>query len=234
MAKRIEPVQGASRRRPRVLAFVVAAVVVVGVVAGIALSTRGSSGDTLAGLAPNLPRCNVRSPRTALCPHNAPFDAKGYTIHGDAYDCVDFASQADAQAVLRQDPQDPDDLDPDHDGIACPLLGDPRDTTLVKARLAGFKCPPVHTRNPLIRALGTDMRSARCPQRARRFDPGFYFQGAVDGWDCSQFASQADAQAVLRYGPSDPNKLDGDGDGIACPGLPAPKDLTPVTTRPPS
>lgn len=34
--------------------------------------------------------------------------------------------------------------------------------------------------------------------------------------DCDDFASQPEAQAVLDADPSDPNNLDGDGDGIAC------------------
>lgn len=34
-------------------------------------------------------------------------------------DCVDYDSQADAQAALREDPSDPNVLDEDHDGIAC-------------------------------------------------------------------------------------------------------------------
>jgi len=47
--------------------------------------------------------------------------------------------------------------------------------------------------------------------------------------DCSDYASQAAAQAALRADPSDPNGLDADGDGIACESNPAPFDRTPVT-----
>jgi LPXTG-motif cell wall-anchored protein len=46
--------------------------------------------------------------------------------------------------------------------------------------------------------------------------------------DCSDFASQAAAQAHLRADPSDPDGLDGDSDGIACESLGAPFDRTPV------
>jgi Excalibur calcium-binding domain len=46
--------------------------------------------------------------------------------------------------------------------------------------------------------------------------------------DCSDFASQAEAQAHLRADPSDPDGLDGDSDGIACESNPAPFDRTPV------
>lgn len=43
----------------------------------------------------------------------------------------------------------------------------------------------------------------------------------ADELNCDDFATQADAQAVLDADPSDPNRLDEDGDGIACEGLPS-------------
>jgi LPXTG-motif cell wall-anchored protein len=46
--------------------------------------------------------------------------------------------------------------------------------------------------------------------------------------NCSDFPSQAAAQAHLRADPSDPDGLDGDADGIACESNPAPFDRTPV------
>ncbi|MFD3559584.1 excalibur calcium-binding domain-containing protein [Streptomyces sp. NPDC058686] len=45
---------------------------------------------------------------------------------------------------------------------------------------------------------------------------------------CDAFKTQADAQAVLRADALDPNALDRDGDGIACPNLPEPMDKKPV------
>ena len=47
------------------------------------------------------------------------FDPSAYLGQGDAYNCADFTSQAQAQAVLRADPSDPNRLDADKDGIAC-------------------------------------------------------------------------------------------------------------------
>src|SRR5262245_44957249 len=38
--------------------------------------------------------------------------------------------------------------------------------------------------------------------------------------DCADFDFQEDAQEELLADPSDPNNLDGDGDGIACEELP--------------
>ena len=39
--------------------------------------------------------------------------------------------------------------------------------------------------------------------------------------DCSDFATRAEAQAVLDADRSDPNGLDRDGDGVACESLPS-------------
>jgi hypothetical protein len=38
--------------------------------------------------------------------------------------------------------------------------------------------------------------------------------------NCADFATQAEAQAVLDADPSDPNNLDADNDGVACEDLP--------------
>src|SRR5215207_11732599 len=40
----------------------------------------------------------------------------------DDLDCADFQTQEEAQAVLDEDPADPNNLDPNQDGIACALL----------------------------------------------------------------------------------------------------------------
>ncbi|MCW2579637.1 MAG: uncharacterized protein JWR82_1238 [Blastococcus sp.] len=49
----------------------------------------------------------------------------------------------------------------------------------------------------------------------------FGFSGTASAADlnCSDFATQAEAQAVLTANPSDPNNLDQDDDGVACEGL---------------
>jgi len=47
----------------------------------------------------------------------------------------------------------------------------------------------------------------------------FGFSGtahAADTFNCPDFVSQADAQAVYNANPSDPNQLDRDNDGQAC------------------
>jgi hypothetical protein len=70
--------------------------------------------------------------RTAVpvtqAPAAAGFDARRFIGQGDAYNCGDFTSQAQAQAVLRADPRDPNRLDGnDNDGLACESNNGPFD-----------------------------------------------------------------------------------------------------------
>ena len=63
-------------------------------------------------------------PDVASAHREAP-DGPGYWINKfaqtDDLDCEDFATQEEAQAVLDEDPADPNNLDPNKDGIACAL-----------------------------------------------------------------------------------------------------------------
>ena len=61
------------------------------------------------------------------------------------------------------------------------------------------------------------------------FDPSTYV-GQGNRYNCSNFANQAQAQAVLRYEPSDPNRLDGDRNGIACEANGPPRDSRSVAS----
>jgi hypothetical protein len=45
--------------------------------------------------------------------------------------------------------------------------------------------------------------------------------GATGDLNCSDFSNQEEAQAVLDRDPSDPNNLDGEGDGVPCESLPS-------------
>jgi micrococcal nuclease len=75
----------------------------------------------------------------------------------------------------------------------------------------------------------TDQRAEPVPADpvASGFDPTSFI-GQGNRYNCPAFASQADAQAVLRADPRDPNGLDGDRDGIACESNPAPRDVVRV------
>ncbi|WP_243859669.1 excalibur calcium-binding domain-containing protein [Amycolatopsis arida] len=106
------------------------------------------------------------------------------------YDCANFATQAEAQAVLDVDRSDPHRLDGDGDGYAC------------ESRF-GPPAPP--------QAPPADPQPA-APEPAKPAAPA----RAGQDKDCRHFATQAQAQAVLDADRSDPHRLDGDGDGYAC------------------
>jgi hypothetical protein len=57
--------------------------------------------------------------------------------------------------------------------------------------------------------------------------------GSASDYDCADFATQQEAQAVLNADPSDPNRLDGDNDGIACEDNPTAVYTPPSVTPPP-
>jgi endonuclease YncB( thermonuclease family) len=72
------------------------------------------------------PADTIAAPPPVIAPPPPPavapltgFDPTKYIGQGNLYNCSAFASQADAQAVLRADPRDPNGLDGDRDGIAC-------------------------------------------------------------------------------------------------------------------
>jgi hypothetical protein len=50
---------------------------------------------------------------------------------------------------------------------------------------------------------------------------GKYVSSGTDQYGCTDFKSQADAQAVLRLEPKDPNNLDRNKNGFACDGVDA-------------
>ncbi|WP_328314369.1 hypothetical protein OG432_31615 [Streptomyces sp. NBC_00442] len=198
----------AARRGVLVLAVLAVAV------AAVTLA-RGGSDRAAPGRKSDPAWCTPGTQRTALCPNSKVFDAKEYAVHGNSFECINFASQADAQAVLRANPSDPNHLD-DGGGVACRGLPAPRDITPVTGTAQHHTCGP------------GDTRSALCPQPERSFDPRYFLRYGNDAYDCPDFASQADAQAVLRFEPTDPNHLDHDGKGIACPDLPGARDVKPV------
>ncbi|MFF0549504.1 hypothetical protein ACFYUL_11120 [Streptomyces sp. NPDC004311] len=197
--------------RSRAIRRAVLVVAVLAAALAVVVFVRGGS-DTASAAKPERDWCTTDTPRTVLCPNGKVFDAKEHTTHGRAFECIYFASQADAQAVLRADPADPNRLD-DGGGVACRGLPEPRDTEPVPRPV---QCRP------------GDTRSAFCPQPERSLDARWFLRHGNDAYDCPDFASQADAQAVLRFAPGDPNRLDGDGNGIACSDLAGPEDVKPV------
>ncbi len=91
-----------------------------------------------AGVPPNLVAPAAPAPTTPPPTAQAPSNPSQPPIiggvpfkTGDAYNCGDFRTQADAQAYLRYDPSDPSKLDTDKDGIACEMNPPPSDTMRV-------------------------------------------------------------------------------------------------------
>jgi hypothetical protein len=135
----------------------------------------------------------------------------------DDLDCEDFSTQEEAQAVLDDDPGDPNNLDPNLDGIACALLPSEEDSSVAFAQDA--------TDAP---AEETDDRAARkaARQAQREQDTAADSQGNQDaaGLTCNDFFTQEEAQAAFDDDPEGQAALDQDGDGIACGDLPSSAD----------
>ncbi len=88
-----------------------------------------------------------------------------------------------------------------------------------------------NTTQPADIAAGRPVPQPAAPREQPPDTPGFdptHYLGQGNRFNCADFASQADAQAVLRADPTDPNQLDSDRDGVACESNRAPRDLTPV------
>jgi Excalibur calcium-binding domain len=88
----------------------------------------------VAAPAPPAARPAPPAPAPAPAPAAPAFDPSRYIGQGNRYNCADFASQAQAQAVLRADPTDPNRLDAERDGIACESNRAPFDRTPVPRR----------------------------------------------------------------------------------------------------
>lgn len=92
--------------------------------------------------------------------------------------------------------------------------------------------PPTPTTPPAAAPTGTPRPAAAQPTATPRPTntpvPSSSGGGRSGDLNCSDFASQAAAQAELRRDPTDPNGLDRDRDGIACESNRAPKDTRKV------
>jgi hypothetical protein len=126
------------------------------------------------------------------------------------YNCTDFTYQDDAQAKLL--PGDPYRLDADHDGVPCQNLphrgssaAKPASTTTSAG--SATKSATGTTRAATTRAATASSSGTTSTHTTRP---------AIADLDCGDFATQAQAQRELDRDSSDPNRLDGDHDGVAC------------------
>jgi hypothetical protein len=127
----------------------------------------------------------------------------------DDLDCEDFETQEEAQAVLDEDPADPNNLDPNQDGIACALLPsaddpetDPGDDAPAAEQDAGNLTPE-------------ERRAARRAARQQNQE-GTQTDEEGAAVTCADFATAEEAQAAFDEDPEGLADLDSDGNGIAC------------------
>src|SRR5215204_30583 len=128
----------------------------------------------------------------------------------DDLDCEDFETQEEAQATLDQDPADPNNLDPNHDGIACALLPSAEDRAAALADEAAA-ATDANTGNQ----TPEERRAARQAARQQNQD-GQATEVATPAVPCADFKTQAKAQAAFDKDPEGRANLDPDGNGVAC------------------
>jgi hypothetical protein len=119
----------------------------------------------------------------------------------DDQNCGDFDTQEEAQAVLDEDPSDPNNLDGDNDGVACESLPSEADSG--------------------EDSEDSDEQEGADEDEQNGQDEESDDSGSSDDLNCEDFDTQEEAQAVLDDDSSDPNNLDADSDGIACESLPS-------------
>jgi hypothetical protein len=140
---------------------------------------------------------------------------------GGDLDCVDFATQEEAQAELERDPGDPNGLDADNDGIACEELAgggggggdgelDCADFATQQEAQAELERDPSDPNN-----LDADGDGVACETYPYATGGGGGEGGGGD-LDCADFATQRAAQREFAKDRTDPNNLDADNDGRAC------------------
>ena len=79
-------------------------------------------------------------------------------------DCADFDSQAEAQAVLDDDPSDPERLDADDDGIACESFGYADEVETVPAAVTEHESAPSdHDSTPAYPVGGVEAGDGSAP-----------------------------------------------------------------------
>jgi hypothetical protein len=117
-------------------------------------------------------------------------------------DCEDFGTQEEAQAVLDDDPSDPNNLDPNGDAIACALLPAEEDgDTAPEADVEAAQAAQDEEQPRTERRRNRDRQAAQEEPAPRT---------------CADFETAEDAQAAFDEDPGGLAALDEDGNGIAC------------------
>jgi hypothetical protein len=122
-------------------------------------------------------------------------------------DCEDFDTQEEAQAVFDEDPSDPNNLDPNGDGIACALLPPAADSESAGEETDGADAE---------QTADGDREQRRAERRENRQNQGEEGSEETPEVTCDQFDTAEDAQAAFDADPEGLAALDADGNGIAC------------------
>jgi hypothetical protein len=141
-------------------------------------------------------------------------------------DCEDFNTQEEAQATLDADATDPNNLDPNGDGIACALLPSAADLQPadVGAATAEETAGSTSTTSAQTTEEGNQTREERRQARQQeRNQEGNQDQNQnqegteeVVAVSCADYATAEEAQAAFDADPEAFAALDPDGNGIAC------------------
>jgi hypothetical protein len=137
-------------------------------------------------------------------------DLARFTQQTDDLDCEDFNTQEEAQAALDQDPEDPNNLDPNRDGIACALLPSAEDQAAASADEAAAA-----NESDTSNQTAEERRAARRAARQQGED-GKATGDETAAVTCADFETAEDAQAAFDADPEGLADLDADGNGIAC------------------
>src|SRR5688572_13138140 len=126
------------------------------------------------------------------------------------FDCEDFETQEEAQEVLDEDPADPNNLDPNRDGIACALLPSEEDQAAAAADDAA-----VEQDSDANNQTPEERRAARREARQAN-EAGQVTDDETPEVTCADFETAEDAQAAFDEDPEGLANLDADENGIAC------------------
>jgi hypothetical protein len=135
-------------------------------------------------------------------------------------DCEDFDTQEDAQTVLDTDPADPNNLDPNGDGIACALLPSAADLQTADGgeAAAGETADAGDTASEQTADEGNQTREERRQARQQDRSQNQDQENAEEtpAVTCDDYTTAEDAQSAFDADPEGLAALDPDGNGIAC------------------
>lgn len=119
-------------------------------------------------------------------------------------DCVNFATQEEAQQVYNQDPSDPNGLDDDNDGIACENLPSSGTGTGTVEPPTQYQPPQTPTASDLDCADFASQAEAQATLDADPTDPnGLDADG--DGIACEELFQSEPTEPMTQYTPPDTN-----------------------------